>query len=219
MATPEAFLKRNVIYLPVAGIAPAQGMHPAYFYETRSVAERQRPGVLLGVATRWAYRPYVFEVSTRNPNLGVGGAVWPPGHAQHVPRVYPVPIHWIATRFFPTPPPPAAPPPFTWYSLTGGPNLMITQRLTGCTFAIRVHHGDVQVAHIAPNGETGAALHARLDAHFGVGHGYTLYGRGAPYGQGRDVTIIGVRRPAGWQIYAQKMDQGTFKVRSLHRIY
>ena len=67
---------------------------------------------------------------------------------------------------------------------------------------------------------TGEALHDQLDQ----GGYLAVYGR-RDYDHrtagvyDRSVAIVGIRRPNGWKIYAQKKGRMTHDIRSVHRIY
>ena len=117
--------------------------------------------------------------------------------------------------------------PIVLYNIpTGGPNIMVTGALTGCTFIIdRGPHGTIACAHLQPNGETGAQLHARLktagyDKVYGRERYDHLHDSTNPLSFDRTVTIIGVRIGGHWQVYAQKLDvMNDYSIRSVHRIW
>jgi hypothetical protein len=74
----------------------------------------------------------------------------------------------------------------------------ITTLLNGCSFII--DGANPSVRHVQPVGITAAALRNALHPNYG-----TVFGGGAnEYDETiEDVTVIGVRRGAGWKIYAQ----------------
>ncbi len=94
----------------------------------------------------------------------------------------------------------------------GGPEIMVTGQLTGCTFAMLETVRGVLMTHLRPGvGTTGAQLRDALAAggafaahdgqpivSFGAGQGPRLYDSGA-----ERVTVIGVRRSWRWTVYAQ----------------
>jgi hypothetical protein len=117
--------------------------------------------------------------------------------------------------------------PIALYTLpTGGPNIMVTGALTGCSFIIdHGPGGTIRCAHLQPNGETGAQLHARLKP-LGYAKVYGrerydhLYDSTNPLSYDRTVTIIGVRNGGKWKVFAQKLDMmNDFSIRSVHRIW
>lgn len=106
----------------------------------------------------------------------------------------------------------------------GGVRVLITGELSGCSFIINPGPGvgQIQCAHLMPVGESGLVLHNRLVT---AGH-TTVYGHGR-YNKVNDagflvrnVTVIGIRKDSGWQVFAQKRDNpNRLKVLSLSRIY
>lgn len=71
-----------------------------------------------------------------------------------------------------------------WYTLAGGgtPDIMITTKLTGCSFLVREVGGNVECAHVQPNGignppQSGQALCELLSRQH-AGNYASLYGRG-----------------------------------------
>src|SRR5688572_3261992 len=59
-----------------------------------------------------------------------------------------------------------------WYALANTPDVMLTCKLTGCSFVVRQNGTNVEVAHLQPKDETGLQLNQRL-----VGGGQKAYGR------------------------------------------
>lgn len=110
--------------------------------------------------------------------------------------------------------------PIVWYRLdANGPDLMVTAKLTGCTFVARAvagAPGSVDVAHIQPTvAENGVQLNNRLAATAGQ----LTYGRNSYDITSRSINVIGVRVGGQWKIYAQKLDKHHFAIRSVHRIF
>jgi hypothetical protein len=102
-----------------------------------------------------------------------------------------------------------------------GPDLMVTGQLSGCSFCIRdAGGGDIEVAHLQPNGETAVQLHGRM-----LGRGFSaVYGANQYDGATRVTSIVGVRRQGRWKIYAQKQQRlgvigDDYRVVSVTRIY
>lgn len=89
-----------------------------------------------------------------------------------------------------------------WYALANAPDVMLTCKLTGCSFAVRQNGPAIEVAHLQPQGESGIALNQRLQT-----GGQKAYGRLKYDLETRQAHVIGVRRGATWEIYAQKVDK------------
>ncbi len=109
------------------------------------------------------------------------------------------------------------------YVIHGGPNIMVTGRLTGCTFTVDdLGNGDIACAHLRPAGDASVALHdAALQLGVSRAYGRRDYEHEVPGGgYDRSVTIVGVRRNGQWKIYAQQADMmRTYSVVSVHRIW
>ena len=209
--SPDEFIRRYVLYTPGTNAPAASGIVQAFVSEGRRYEEKTRPGSRLGVLSRPFHKTDAVSISNFDPNAGPAG----PAGAPVVPvATIQVGTHWIATSFHP---PGAAAAAFPWYTLTAGSVLMLTQRLTGCSFVIDPAGGGPRVAHIMPDpAETGAQLRARLVTLLGAG--VTIYGRGE-YSEDREATIAGVHNGHEWRIYVQKQDLLSFKVRSSRQIF
>jgi hypothetical protein len=129
------------------------------------------------------------------------------------------PVHGVAMTLSNRNEPAAA----DWYTLDQtGPALMLTARLTGCTFAMTAGpDGGTKVIHLQPNqgeGEDGLALNERMK-----GEGRATYGRQSYDIERRAVNIIGVRLNDGWHIWTQKLDRfphnAEHRIRSVHEIW
>jgi len=103
-----------------------------------------------------------------------------------------------------------------WYTLQAMPTIMLTCKLTGCSFVVRENaDGSIQVAHLQPKDETGIDLNKRLRV-----KGQVAYGRLSYNFESRQVSIVGVRSARGWQVFAQKVDkEKEVGIRSVHRIF
>ncbi len=105
-----------------------------------------------------------------------------------------------------------------WYRLDGhGPAMMLTAKLTGCTFVARAAAGQaVEVTHLQPHQEDGLQLNRRMR-----GGGRSAYGRLKYNLETRSINVIGVRSGARWKIWAQKIEKnGTVPtIRSVKRIW
>jgi hypothetical protein len=99
--------------------------------------------------------------------------------------------------------------------VAGGPDIMVTTLLSGCSFVCEAMGASVLMAHVMPRGQTSTALADAIGAggHFnGSVTDVSYYGgneatRGAGLGynaQANDVTVVGVRLRNFWHIYAQK---------------
>jgi hypothetical protein len=114
-----------------------------------------------------------------------------------------------------------------WYLLDDqGPDIMLTAKLTGCTFVARpgANANTVEVAHLQPNAdaadglvETGRNLNIRMK---GIHNDAKAYGRLKYDFETRSINVIGVRVNGTWKIYAQKLQKnGLPKVLSVKRIW
>jgi hypothetical protein len=90
----------------------------------------------------------------------------------------------------------------------GGPDLMITSRLSGCMFGIGSNAANNRlVSHIQPDlsladAQRGPDLAAAVTG--GFAQVDTTFVRGGGYDT--DASIIGIRRNGAWSIYAQHLD-------------
>lgn len=101
-----------------------------------------------------------------------------------------------------------------WTPIGNLANIMLTVQLSGCSFLWRMHNGQLECCHYQPTaGIDGLALQQQL-----TGPGRNVYGR-EDYGEGRVVTIIGIRRGGQWRIYAQKFRVMTKEILSVHRLH
>jgi hypothetical protein len=136
----------------------------------------QRPGSIVGT-----YKMHGTQRFTMRPNNSFGGTGF---QAHHIPvqqsNINVNAINW------------------SLLSLTGT-SFMVTTQLTGCSVAIDPVGGSFRVAHLQPNGETGAQLRLRL-----ANAGFVVYGQ-PDYNPGRGV-VFGVRTSGVWAFYGQKQD-------------
>jgi hypothetical protein len=106
----------------------------------------------------------------------------------------------------------------SWYALDAtGPAIMLTAKLTGCTFVARAGKtlNTVEVTHLQPHNETGLDLNTRMKSE-GAAYGRLRYDLDT-----RSINVVGVRTASGWQIWAQKLDKNASppKILSLNRIW
>lgn len=102
-----------------------------------------------------------------------------------------------------------------WYTLANTPDIMLTCKLTGCTFVARQNGPNLEVAHLQPKDETGLQLNQRLK-----GGGNKAYGRLKYDIETRQAHVIGVRRGGQWEIYAQKIDKAKeVGIRSVKKVW
>jgi hypothetical protein len=103
----------------------------------------------------------------------------------------------------------------------GNAQVMLTGELSGCSFVVRAPTGGAgpSVAHIRPQGQSGAQLQSAL---LQSPANAQIYG-GANYNSANRVaSIIGVRRNNQWEIYAQKLDgnrYGDYRIMSIYQIW
>jgi len=116
-----------------------------------------------------------------------------------------------------------------WYPLAGAgsSNIMITTKLTGCSFLVRDNAGVLECAHVQPDGaavppQTGQDLRQYLSTNHAGNYG-ALFGRGRTGLKGYEgteaATVIGVRRANNWSIYAQRLVAGQSTFKDVERIW
>jgi len=188
-AHPRTFLKQY----PIQGnFDPAgDGAACAYIFNG---AGGHRPGAVL--KTKRMHDAESFTIQPNPGQLGEGHPFWV--HGLHTGQSSAGPV---------------------WYLLDdAGPDIMLTAKLTGCTFVARAvagHPGQVEITHLLPHLETGIALNTRMDAVAGQ----LTYGRLKYDFDVRSINVIGVRVGGSWKIYGQKMEKQTLTIRSVHRIF
>lgn len=172
LADPRAFLSKHPIVNTFD--CAAHGQKGAYLTNDR--ADAKRPGSRLGTLNMHTTESFGLT-SYNDANLY--------GHQFQV--------HGVYTSRSREP---------QWYTLDlTGPAIMLTAKLTGCTFVARAGAGNtIEVTHMQPHHETGDALNRRMR-----GHGNKAYGRLKYDYNSRSVNVIGVRRNGRWKIYAQKL--------------
>ena len=158
-------------------------------------AAGKRPGSLLG--TNRMHSTESFKVQT---GVGING------------EGYEFPVHGVRT----TP----ASVSKEWYTLDStGPALMMTAKLTGCTFIVRAGAvaGNVSVAHVQPDANTNGLDLCARESEVAGQH---CYGRSQYDFETRSVNIVGIRNAVGtWKIYAQKIEKHSLTIRSRKLIY
>jgi len=98
----------------------------------------------------------------------------------------------------------------------GGPNLMVTGQLSGCSFAIRENgDGTLDATHIQPSRNVPAGLLNRTLKR--TGEWTEVYGR-ENYSAAHRASIIGVRRAGSWRIFAQKQNENDFGVAKVKQL-
>lgn len=95
----------------------------------------------------------------------------------------------------------------------GGPDLMLTSMLSGCSFGVgNPSHGGQMVSHIRPPNALGGTQGMSADqldplVEAGLGSGTrALFSRTTQTGYTDQASIIGVRRNGDWGFYAQTID-------------
>lgn len=106
-----------------------------------------------------------------------------------------------------------------FHPITAAP-LLTTGQLTGCTFLMRVNHGQLECTHIEPFKANWANGHDLQDFLDGLGMvGVTSYGRN-DYGDQASVAIIGRKHSSGrWHIYSQRYNNSTKTLINVTEIY
>lgn len=107
--------------------------------------------------------------------------------------------------------------PVAWYPLVAGPDLLLTCKLSGCSFMVRDNVGVIECTHIKPSGVAGSALQQHLQTTY---PGATVFGAHTDYDSAKHTcTIIGVRRGGQWKIYAQKQVAQLVQSLGVKRVY
>ncbi|HEX7896281.1 MAG TPA: hypothetical protein VF950_00780 [Planctomycetota bacterium] len=102
-----------------------------------------------------------------------------------------------------------------WYALAPAPDVMLTCKLTGCSFVVRQNGPNVEVAHLQPKQETGLELNQRL-----LTGGQKAFGRLKYDLEKRQAHVVAVRRGGTWEVYAQKVDKAKeVGIRSVKKIW
>lgn len=85
-----------------------------------------------------------------------------------------------------------------------GPAIMLTAKLTGCTFAVRAGGtpGSALVTHVQPYQESGLQVNTRMKQDSDIAYGRLDYDLDT-----RSVNIVGVRLGGAWQIWVQKLEK------------
>lgn len=199
MNNPGAFLKKHPI--KIAGNPGPSGVSGYNLYDRGG---SQRPGARLG--THHWHNTQAFNLrsgAVGNPLAG------PAAHNFQAHSIH-MDLNIVALGFYQLP-------------AVGGPSIMVTGQLSGCSFIIvPTHGGNLDVAHVKPAVGGGANLRTALEAlHpapafvYGVRNAHGYY-----RGYDREAAIIGVRIAGAWQIYAQKQEPtSNSRIRSLWQIY
>lgn len=89
----------------------------------------------------------------------------------------------------------------------GGPDIMVTGLLNGCTFCMQNTDNGVAMTHIRPVGGTDAVKLqtevATRGRFAGSGMSMQTFGMATEYSGREDATIIGIRKAGSWRVYAQ----------------
>lgn len=102
-----------------------------------------------------------------------------------------------------------------WYAVANTPDIVLTCKLTGCTFVARQNGPSLEVAHLQPKDESGLQLNQRMQ-----GGGQKAYGRLKYDLETRQAHVIGVRRGGIWEFYAQKIDKNKeVGIRSVKKVW
>ena len=201
---PRTFLQHNLVGVGDF-IGAASGVVNNVYFQTTGYEVAQRYGSVLG-----SHRTHTAQDFKFAPTLDPGK-----------PNVQ-VNVQFIQMYAF------ATVGAIQWHALTNaGPDIMITTKLTGCSFLVRLNAGNVECAHVQPNAvgnppQTGQALREFLSTqHAG---GYTsLFGRGRTGNKGYEATegatVLGIRNNNGWRIYAQRLVAGQNTFKDVERVY
>jgi hypothetical protein len=188
LQSPDDFLRKHPIINTFD--CNAHGPTRAYFRNDR--ADALRPGSLLG--TRSLHTTESFNLETISGANAYG---------------YAFPVQGVYTSKSNAP---------LWYTLDGnGPAMMLTAKLTGCTFVATAGTGtNVQVTHLQPEQVSGLEVSKSMQ-----GPGRSAYGQEQYDFDKRSINIIGVRVGGRWNIWAQKLVKNASppKILSVKRIW
>jgi hypothetical protein len=191
---PQAFLEKY----PVRIYGDPTGSHVTRF-RIEDAGSSQRPGAILGTHSMHATQLFAIKPSgTAHGNPP--GATWFDAHS---------------VKMFDTATDLAAIGTYT-LPVIGGPNVMVTGHLSGCSFAIHDNgDGSLVVAHIRPSPHIDALT---LQSTLGKTAYWTVvYGRHDYPGQ--VASIVGSRIAGRWHVWGQKQDDLTrYSIRSVKKL-
>ncbi len=203
VANPGEFLKRYAIR--IFGATAASGQ--ANYVMVNRVGAASRPGSILG--TLHMHGTESFEIRAQAVAVGLVGKLFV-AHSIHMD------VGAAAMGFYRLGP--------------LGPNIMLTGQLSGCSFVmLPVGPGQLDVAHVQPQGQTGQALYGQVTGALPNALVYGASGTSGNYDSvDRRASIVGVRGGNGeWRIFAQKTNlpvagagaNPSFGVKSVYQIY
>jgi hypothetical protein len=187
---PEAFIRKH----PIVNTFDCAAHGPTNAYIRNDSADAQRPGSILG--TKRLHKTESFNIELISGANANGFAF---------------PVHGVYTSLSGGGP--------VWYTLNAsGPAIMLTAKLTGCTFIATGGTGNaVLVTHLQPQQglETGLQLNTRMK-NVGSTYGQLRYDLDT-----RSINVIGVRSGNTWSIWAQKLVKNSTppQILSVHKIW
>jgi hypothetical protein len=193
LANPDAFMRKFAVDID-EGTGSGSSVRTSYV--VNGVAAR-RPGEVLGTQRMHSTESFRFRER-------------PDAELTDRACYYPFPAHFVAMH-------PSNLKEIPWYPLTGGPDVMLTCKLTGCSFVVRKQKGIVEAAHLQPKEESGLDLNNRLKEGGQVAFGRVNYDLDK-----RTITILGVRSGGRWRMFAQKWNKQETKtptILSIHEFY
>jgi hypothetical protein len=199
LANPGEFLKRYPVR--IFGATLPSGV-TNYFLFNRGAS--MRPGSRLGTLRMHATESFDIRAAG-----ALAGAL--PGAANHPFLAHSVhmDVGAAAMGFYHLP--------------AGAPNIMVTGQLSGCSFVmVPAGVGQVDVAHVQPQNQTGQALYGNITGAIPNAQVYGASGTRGNYDSAdRRASIIGVFAAGQWRIYAQKQEiaSGDYHIKSVYQIY
>jgi hypothetical protein len=193
LANPDAFMRGFAVDID-EGTGIGSSVRNAFIVNGGTA---KRPGEVLGV--KRMHTTESFRIRER-----------PDAELTDRMCYYPFPAHFVAMH-------PSNIKPIPWYALRGGPDVMLTCKLTGCSFVVRKQNNVVEAAHLQPQEESGLDLNKRLQ-----GGGQVAFGRVNYDLEKRTITILGVRSGGRWRMFAQKwnkMETKTPTILSVHEFF
>jgi hypothetical protein len=106
-------------------------------------------------------------------------------------------------------------------SASGGPDIMVTGLLNGCTFCMLKVPNGVAMTHVKPMGIDAVKLHTKLTTQGRFQNHpspFQTFGQASDYTGSEDATLVGIRQAGTWKVYAQIHTRMQSPIRRVSRI-
>lgn len=107
-------------------------------------------------------------------------------------------------------------------SANGGPDIMVTGLLNGCTFCMLKVQNGVAMTHVKPTGIDAIKLHTTLTTQGRFQNNpspFQTFGQASDYTGTEDATLIGIRKGGIWKVYAQIHTRTQSPILRVNRIF